>query len=352
MPFKRALSRWTSVPVAWRLFLVAGIWFGLISWLHFWLNLDRGEQQIVRMGYMPVISNLSAPLLDHLTQRQGPVYFQAIKFASFAEMAEALRNDQIQVAFMIAPLSIVLHQQKADVKVVYIGNRNESTLVARQDLGVHRVQDLAGKTIAVPMRYSGHNLCLLQLMESLSLKGKIKVVEMNPPDMAAALLAGSLDAYFVGEPFAAKVLQRNEATLVHYVEEIWPDFICNLMIVRESMINKDPELIQLLVQGAARASKWALDHTHDAAKIVCQYWNQPSDLVEYALSTPANRIRYDQFVPRLDELQYMADLMLHFNLISHNDIAGLVDDRFAKRVDLAGITDFKSVLKPVLTAPY
>jgi NitT/TauT family transport system substrate-binding protein len=253
---------------------------------------------------------------------------------------------------MIAPLSIVLHQQKAGVKVVYIGNRHESTLVARKDLGVRGFQDLAGKTVAVPMRYSGHHLALLRLMESQSLNGNIKIVEMNPPDMAAALLSGSLDAYFVGEPFAAKTLQRNEATRVHYVEEIWPDFICNLMIVKASLIAKEPEQIQLLVQGAARAGIWARDHVPQAAKIACQYWNQPVDLVEYALSTPAGRIRYDRYLPRLDELQHMADVMLQFGLINHNDIGGLVDDRFAGKVDLTGITDLESVLKPAGTGSH
>ena len=60
------------------------------------------------MGYMPVITNLASPLLDYATRDGDGVRFRALKFASFAEMAEALRNNQIQAAFMIAPLSIVL----------------------------------------------------------------------------------------------------------------------------------------------------------------------------------------------------------------------------------------------------
>jgi NitT/TauT family transport system substrate-binding protein len=350
MPFKKWIQSLASISMAWRLLLIAGIWFGLISWLHFQLNLDHGEQRIVKMGYMPVITNLSAPLLDHLTRGQGQIYFQAIKFSSFAEMAEAFRNDQIQVAFMIAPLSIVLHQQGADVKVIYIGNRNESTLVARKDLGVKSFHDLVGKTVAVPMRYSGHNISLLKLMEDYSLQGQVHIVEMNPPDMAAALSVGSLDAYYVGEPFAAQALKQGEATLVYYVEDVWENFICNLVIVKGALIKEDPELVQRLVQDAVRVGLWARDHTHEAARIVSSYWKQPIDLVAYALSTPPERIRYDQYIPRIDELQYMADLMMRFGLITRNDIAGLVDDRFAKQADTADITDLNSVLEPVVTA--
>ena len=183
------------------------VWFVLISGLHWWLNYDHGHQKVVKMGYMPVITNMAAPLLDHASAKKSDVRFKALKFSSFAEMGEALRNDEIQVAFIIAPLSIVLRQQGVDVKVVYIGNRHESTLVTRKDLNIKDVQGLAGTTVAVPMRFSGHNLSLLRLMEENNMSGEVNIVELNPPDMASALTTGALDAYYVGEPFAAQTLK-------------------------------------------------------------------------------------------------------------------------------------------------
>ena len=123
------------------------------------LLIQHDQRQVVTMGYMPVITNLAAPLLDYAsTDNAYPIRFRALKFASFAEMAEALRNNKIQAAFIIAPLSIVLRQQGEDVKVVYIGNRHESTMVVRKDLHAKTLAELSGRTIAVPMRYSGHNL--------------------------------------------------------------------------------------------------------------------------------------------------------------------------------------------------
>jgi NitT/TauT family transport system substrate-binding protein len=197
------LKLWQSTPA--RLTMVALGWLVLISWLHFHLNFETGGRTVVRMGYMPVVANLAAPLLDYVSKDGQGVRFEALKFSSFAEMGEALRNGHIQAAFIIAPLSIVLHQQKADVRVVYIGNRHESTLVYRKDLPVKTFADLAGKSIAVPMRYSGHNICARQLAEKFGLSGaNLNIVEMNPPDMASALATGALDAYFVGEPFPAK----------------------------------------------------------------------------------------------------------------------------------------------------
>ncbi len=334
------------ISLSWRIGIATAGWLVLISTLHYWLNFDHEERRVVSMGYMPVITNLASPLLDYATRDGGGVRFHALKFASFAEMAESLRNDHIQVAFMIAPLSIVLRQQGEDVKIIYIGNRHESTLVVRKDLNIKKLSQLAGLTLAVPMRYSGHNISILQLLEQNALVGQVNIVEMNPPDMASALAAGSLDAYYVGEPFAAQTLKSGDAKLLRYVEEVWPNFICNVVLVRQDFIESDPEIVKMLVQGAARSGIWAEKNSQEAARIASRYWNQPVELVEYALTTPKKRIVYDRFVPIQEEMQHMADLMERFGLIEDNDISGLIEDRFARTADVDGITDFASILRP------
>ena len=126
-------------------------------------------------------------------------------------MAESLRNGKIDAAFIIAPLSIVLKQQGEDIKIVYIGNRNESTLVVRKSLNIRSLSDLVGRKIAIPTRFSGHNIALKKQLKSLGLEEQIQVVEMNPPDMASALASGVLDAYFVGEPFASRTLKNGDS---------------------------------------------------------------------------------------------------------------------------------------------
>jgi len=330
---------WRRLPPLWVRSLGALLWLVGISFAHYSLNYDHGEQRMVRMGYMPVITNLAAPLLDYTSQEDDGVRFKALKFSSFAEMGEALRNKTIDVGFMIAPLPIVLRQQGVDVKVVAIGNRHESTLVARKGLNARRIEDLAGKTVAVPMRFSGHNLAIHRLLEEKGLLGQVKVVEMNPPDMAAGLAAGSLDAYFVGEPFAAKSVKAGLADPVLYVEDYWPRFMCNVMVTRRDFIEQDPKLVQRMVQAAARVNAWAGQHRAEAAKIAARYWSQPEELVLYAMDTPPGRVRFDMFAPVEQEYQQMADLMQHFGLLEKNDIRGLVDDRFAKAADVTGVTD-------------
>lgn len=107
----------SRISTGWWIGILAVLWLGFISGMHFWLNFDRDTRKLVHIGYMPVVTNLAAPLLDSACDPGRKVRYEALKFSSFAEMGEALRNRHIQAAFIIAPLSIVLHQQGAGIKM-------------------------------------------------------------------------------------------------------------------------------------------------------------------------------------------------------------------------------------------
>ncbi|NDY43468.1 ABC transporter substrate-binding protein [Dissulfurirhabdus thermomarina] len=331
---------------AWRITLATVAWVALISALHYWRNVDHGRVQVLRMGYMPVVTNLACPLLDYATRNAADVRFEALKFGSFAEMGDALREGHIDAAFMIAPLAIVMRQQGVPVKVVYIGNRHESTLVVRSELPVRTFRDLAGHTLAVPMRYSGHNVAARLLARKYGIEDRIRILEMNPPDMPSALLSGGLDAYFVGEPFAMQAVRTGRARVLLHVEDVWPGFICNLLVVREDLLERRREWIARLVEGAARSGLWASRHPEEAARIVAKYWNMPAETVADCLTHPRGRFVYDRFVPKVEELRELAHRMMEVGLVGTDDVSGLVDDSLARSARLDDITDFFSILSP------
>ena len=55
-----------KIPASVVVLTVAAGWLVLIGALHGWLNGERTEERVtLRMGYMPVVTNLAAPLIDH-----------------------------------------------------------------------------------------------------------------------------------------------------------------------------------------------------------------------------------------------------------------------------------------------
>lgn len=338
-----AVEGLNAVPAGIKVLVLAFLWLVVISMLHWKMNYDHGTQRVIRMGYMPVISNLACPLLAEATKDREDFRLEAVKFASFADMGEALRSGKIQVAFMIAPLAIVLRQQGEDLRVVYIGNRHESTLVVDTQSGIRTFSDLADKTVAVPMRYSGHYLAMRALARKFGLEKRIHIVEMNPPDMPSAMGADALDAYFVGEPFAARAVMSGDARVLFPVRKIWPGFICNLMLMPGSFIEKDKEIAEKIVHWAVRSNVWASQNPEEAAAVAARYWNQPEELVLHALTDPESQVEYGLYEPQEQEMELMAEQMKEFGLVKDTAIDGLVDARFARSTDKTGVTNLLSI---------
>ncbi len=314
-----------------RICLTACAWLVVITALHLYLGGGKRAGNLVRMGYMPVVANLAAPLVDYVT-REDNLRFEAVKFSSFSDMGQAFRSGAIQAAFIIAPLAIRLFEQGTELKVVYTGNRNESTLVVRRGLKIESASDLVGKTIAVPIRYSGHYLALKRYLREHHLdEAGIDIVEVPPPDMVAALASSQIDGYLVGEPFGGQAIASGIGKRFLDVESIWPKFICNVLIVRTELIRSHPERVQELVTAAVGSGIWAGAHMGEAAKVVSPYWGMDPRLVQYDFSHPPGRFRFDLYVPVAGELNEIAREMRRDNLIKGVvDVDAMVEDRFAR----------------------
>jgi NitT/TauT family transport system substrate-binding protein len=326
------------------------LWLLLIGTLHGQLNGERIQERVtLRMGYMPVVANLAAPLVDRAS-RQSDLQFEAIKFPSFAEMAEAFRAGHIEVAYIIAPLALALHQQGVPLKIVYIGNRHESTLVVKSESSIQSMRDLVGKKVAVPIRFSGHLLALKRYFRDAGFgDSAVQLVEIPPPDMPAALSTGGIDGYFVGEPFASKSIQSGVGRRLMDVESIWPGFICNVMIVHDDLIRIHPDRVKRLVSAAVRSGMWAQSHQNEVVDLVAACWGQPHELVRFTFTNPLHRFRFDLPAPSEQELQIVAREMRNAGLIETEiDVSEVFDDHFALEVlgeDSPPVSDLLAICK-------
>ena len=103
--------------------------------------------------------------------------------------------------------------------------------------------------------------------------------------------------------------------------------------------------MEKFVNGAVRSGIWAEKHPDEAAEIAARYWSQSVDLVKYALDASGGRMLYDQYLPIIEEMQEIVDLMVRYKLIDNNEIDGLVDQQFAKNVDTADVETIDDILR-------
>ena len=260
-------------------------------------------------------------------------------FQGFPEIKEALISNQMQAAFMVAPMAIALRAQGVPIKIVYLGHRYGSAVVVRKDGPVKTFADLKGKIVAVPSRYSDERLIIFRALKIEGMSAKdVKMVEMAPPDVAGALAAGAVDAFSMGEPYPSQAESAGFGRVLFHARQYWPDFISCVLVVREDVIEKKPEAVQVLVDGIARSGLWLenpprrLARREHAADFVGRfYYRQDPKLLKWALTKPLDRVQYQPLTPLRKDFELIVSLMRETGVLDR-DIAfeEYVDTRFAE----------------------
>lgn len=260
-------------------------------------------------------------------------------FQGFPEIKEALISNQMQAAFMVAPMALALRAQGVPVKIVYLGHRYGSAVVVQKNGPVRSFADLKGRVIAVPSRYSDERLILFKALARNGMRGSdVRMVEMAPPDVPGALAAGAIDAFSMGEPFPSQAEMGGYGRVLFHAREYWPDYISCVLVVREDVIEKKPEAVQVLVDGIARSGLW-LDNPprrkarreHAADFVGRFYFRQDPRLLKWALTKPLDRVQYQPLTPLRKDFELIVKLMRETGLLER-DIAfeEYVDARFAE----------------------
>jgi len=231
---------------------------------------------------------------------------------------------------MIAPLAMKLREQGVPVKILYLGHRDGSTVMVRKDLPARNLRDLRGKVFALPSKYSNQNLVIHKLMEDQGVKpDEIRFVEMPPPDMPGALAAKAIDAYFVGEPHAAKAELDGSGRVLYHAKDIWPRFISCVLVATEKLINERPEIVRDLVRGIAESGEWAENHRIEAAKVASPYFRQDEKVVRFVLTQPPDRVSYRMLTPTDEDFKKILEMALKAGILEKPiDMKDLIDRRF------------------------
>ena len=284
----------------------------------------------LKVGFLPVTCHLTCPVTDYATRTSTLTRFESQRFTDFPTVVESIKSGRLEATFMIAPLAMKLREQGVPVKICYLGHRDGSTVMVRKDLAVQSLRDLRGKTFAIPSKYSNQYLVISKLMDDQGVKPEeIKFVELPPPDMPGALAAKAIDAYFVGEPHAAKAELDGSGRVLYHAKDIWPHFISCVLVVTEKLIREHPEVVRDLVRGIAESGEWAETHRLEAAKVVSPYFRQDEKVVRYVLTQPPDRVSYRMLTPTDEELQKIHDMAIKAGVLQKPiSMKDLIDREF------------------------
>ena len=127
--------------------------------------------------------------------------------------------------------------------------------------------------------------------------------------------------------------------MLYLTKDIWPGFISCVLAVHEDEIRDHPDRVQKLVNGIADSGMWledGMDKRMAAAQFVSKrYYNQHPRLLEFVLSKPPDRVKYDQLSLLRENFEEIEELGKQSGILEGTArFQDYVDTRFSDAAEL------------------
>jgi sulfonate transport system substrate-binding protein len=184
-----------------------------------------------------------------------------------------------------------------------------TAIIAKDDSGINKVEDLVGKSVAVNRSGLGEFLLVAALEKHKVDRSAVKFVYLNPPDAAPALAAGKVDAWSMWSPgvdIARLEYKAHDIFLEGRDLEFQIDYTSYL--TTRKFASDNPALVRAVNDAFRAEGKWISENAREA-EYIAQKAGKYSDQVRDQFIAMNRQYRYfpvndEQF---LSELQRAAD---------------------------------------------
>lgn len=184
-----------------------------------------------------------------------------------------------------------------------------TAIIARDDSGINKIEDLVGKSVAVNRSGLGEFLLVAALEKHKIDRSAVKFVYLNPPDAAPALASGKVDAWSMWSPgvdIARLEYKAHDLFLEGRDLEFQIDYTSYL--TTRKFATDNPSLVRAVNDALRAEGKWTSENSKDA-EYIAQRAGKYSDAVRDQFIALNRQYRYfpvndESFI---GELQRAAD---------------------------------------------
>jgi taurine transport system substrate-binding protein len=186
-------------------------------------------------------------------------------FGGGGDVIRAMASGDVQIGEAGSSPVTAAASQGQDIKLFWILDdiADAEAFVVRNGSGITTAKDLKGKKIATPFVSTSH----YQLMVDMKLEGvdpkSVNVMNMRPPEIAAAWERGDIDGAFIWDPVLSKIKTNGKviATSGTIGKKGFPTF--DGLVVNADWAAKNEAFMVALVKALAKADS---DYRANAAK--------------------------------------------------------------------------------------
>jgi taurine transport system substrate-binding protein len=209
----------------------------------------------VVIGYQTVVEPSKVPQADGLYEKAlgRPVEWR--KFDSGAEVVAAIASGALEIGYVgSSPLAAAASRELPITTIFVVGLIGESeALVVRDGARVAAPADLVGKKVAVPFVSTTH-YSLLAALEHWGVDPKsVQILNVRPPEIAAAWTRGDIDAAYVWDPALGKIKETGTVLADSAQVAAWGAPTFDAWIARTDFVEGDATAARAFVRVTGEA---------------------------------------------------------------------------------------------------
>ncbi|MBH5373382.1 NrtA/SsuA/CpmA family ABC transporter substrate-binding protein [Bradyrhizobium glycinis] len=187
-----------------------------------------------------------------------------------------------------------------------------TAIIAKDDSGINRIEDLVGKSVAVNRSGLGEFLLVAALEKHKVDRSAVKFVYLNPPDAAPALASGKVDAWSMWSPGVDIArLEYKAHDIFHEGRDLDFQIDYTSYLTTRKFATENPALVRAVNEAFRSEGKWISENSNEA-EYIAQKAGKYSDQVRDQFIALNRTYRYfpvkdEKF---LSELQKAADWLV------------------------------------------
>ncbi len=248
------------------------------------LTLSFGVQAAnLTIGYQTGIDPSKVPQADGVYEQAIGEKIDWRRFNSGPEVVTAIASGDVQIGNLgSSPLAAAASRNLPIVAFIVSAQINSSeALVVRNGSHIDAPKDLIGKTIATPFVSTSH-YSLLGALKHWGLDTRqVKVVNLQPGEIAAAWKRGDIDGAFVWSPALGEIRKTGKILTDAAQVSQWGASTFEVWVARKDFAEKHPEVV-------ARFAKVTLDSFADYAANKASWTADSAPVQKIARLTGAN----------------------------------------------------------------
>ncbi len=241
-------------------------------------------------------------------------------YATGMQLTSALARGDIQVAYICLSPAILAYSRGVPLVIVSGTHKHGYGLVASPD--ITNISDLNGATIGCVPEGGKVDILLNRMIREYDLKD-VRIQRMEPLKQVIALGTGRIDAAFLPEHHATAA-ESNGFQMLITSHELWDNVQGSVLIVKQELIDDDPETVRKLVQVTQKATDRVNDNPNEAAVILAKELDSNPAIIKKSMS----RLNYTTSIDA-ESVQEMIDYMVELGYIEEGMRAeDMLDTRF------------------------